>query len=121
MSKLLDKIKSGEHISSEEVKKDIEGLKPIYKENERKNMKYDYTKLYNEHWAEFMDESKIDCIGIIRKDKEGNSIWGFTNVFADDQSPYDFCARLGLQILRELNSGNVESLNITAGYYMLNF
>jgi hypothetical protein len=84
-------------------------------------MKYDYTKLYNEHWAKFMDELKIDCVGIIRKDKEGNPIWGFLNVFSDDQSPYDFCARLGLQILRELSNEDIGSLDVMVGYYMPNF
>lgn len=35
MSKLLDKIKNGEPISSKEVKQELEGLKPIYKEIEK--------------------------------------------------------------------------------------
>lgn len=82
-------------------------------------MKYDYTKLYNEHWAEFMEKSKVECIGITRKDKEGNKIWGFANVYSDDQSPYDFCARIGLQILREFSSEEIGSLNIEAGCYIL--
>jgi hypothetical protein len=82
-------------------------------------MKYDYAKLYNEHWQKFMDECNIESIGIIRKDKDGNKIWEFANVFADDKSPYDFCARIGYTILENLMNEKVESLDIQRGQYIL--
>ena len=83
-------------------------------------MKYDYRKLYNEHWAKSMEEEfqDIDSIGITRLNSEGIQEFGFSNVYAEDQSPYDFCARIGLTILRELSKENVDYLNIVKGCYM---
>ena len=79
---------------------------------------YDYEKLYNKAWAEFMRDSAINSVGITRFDFAGSKIFGFSNVFATDQSPYDFCARIGLQVLRELSDPDTESIKIEAGNYM---
>lgn len=51
-------------------------------------------------------------------DFNGSKLFGFSNVFADDQSPYDFCARIGLQVLRELSDPDTESIKIESGNYM---
>jgi len=82
-------------------------------------MKYDYTKLYNKYWQKFMDEIDIDSIGIIRKDKDGDQVLGFANVFSDDDSPYDFCARIGFAILSNLSQTEIETLEVTEGSYVL--
>jgi len=81
---------------------------------------YDYEKLYNKAWAEAMRDSygAIRSVGITRFDFDGSKMFGFSNVFADDQSPYDFCARIGLQVLRELSDPGIESIKIEAGNYM---
>jgi hypothetical protein len=82
-------------------------------------MKYDYIKIYNEYWQEFMDNCDIEVIGIIRKDKDKNKLWGFTNVYSDDDSPYDFCARIGYAVLSNLQEKDVDSIEIVNGQYML--
>ena len=83
-------------------------------------MKYDYKKLYNEYWAKYMNENyaDIEAVGIIRIDKENKQQFGFHNVFADDQSPYDFCARLGIAILEELSKQDTEYLKVSKGSYV---
>jgi len=81
-------------------------------------MKYDYTKIYNEHWQAFMDETDIEAIGIKRKNKDGSNQFGFSNVFAEDESPYDFCARIGYTILMNLKEEDIGSLEISKGSYM---
>lgn len=80
--------------------------------------KYDYEKLYNRAWAEAMRDSAISSVGITRFDFDGSRRFGFSNVFADDQSPYDFCARIGLQVLRELSDPDTKSIKIEVGNYM---
>jgi len=83
-------------------------------------MKYDYEKLYNEHWAKAMEDDfkHITCIGITSYSNEDIKNFGFHNVFADDASPYDYCARIGMTILRALNSKGVEYLNVSEGSYI---
>lgn len=85
-------------------------------------MNYDYKNLYNEAWAGTMEEvSDIFCVGITRYDADDQKIFGFTNVYAECQSPYDFCARLGLEVLINLSREGVESLKAVKGSYMLGY
>lgn len=64
-------------------------------------------------------DSRIDAIGILRFDKDENQIFGFANVFNEDASPYDSCARIGYVVLKNLMNEGVESLKVSAGSYMV--